>query len=88
MANDTISIRDARRIWRSSPETREVVIELLRLNWRIRPAGGHYRARCPCGYPLSGPGVGIWSTPQNDGTHARRIRRIAAHCPDEHDLIR
>ncbi len=82
-----LSKRDASRIWRAKPDTRKVVVTMIETGWVVWQGSKHYHARCPHGYPSTGT-VSINSTPQNDSSHARRLRDQAAKCPRKHDYIR
>lgn len=66
------------------PETAAVVIELMGKGWRVRRQGHKFRLYCPCG---DGRPLVCNGTPRNDHTHAERLRRQAALCPDCHDLL-
>ncbi|GAB3471956.1 hypothetical protein GCM10027519_47630 [Kineococcus endophyticus] len=56
------------------------------LGWRIRKQGHKVRIYCPCG-DADGRGAPVGGTVRDAGNVARRIRRLAEHCPDAHDLI-
>jgi len=60
-------------------------IELLTSDarrWRLVKQGHLYHLLCPCGQDF----VRVDNSPRNPESHARRILREAARCPDDHDL--
>ena len=81
MAPDFIEFADVGR--RELPAVLyELVGELAGCGWRIRRQGHKFRLYCPCGTGT----VRIDGTPQNAENQARRARREAARCPDNHAL--
>lgn len=81
--------QQARKKWRGYPETLKVVLEMLALGWRLQERGNnHVTGFCPHGHPERGAKpLQIYSTPQNDGRHARRLRREASACPSHHERL-
>jgi hypothetical protein len=65
------------------PQVGNVVVELLARGWRVRREGHKFALYCPCGESI----IRVNGTPQNDHSHAIKIKRQAAHCPERHDLI-
>jgi hypothetical protein len=80
--------------WVSSPKAirreckqniADLLVELLGAGWRVRRAGHKYELYCPCG--ANGIRVKANGSPENDDTHAMRVRRQTDLCPDRHDLM-
>lgn len=63
-------------------EVYSVVKDLMANEWRLRRQGHKFKLYCPCGAVK----LTVNGTPQNAANHAKRLRRLAAHCPDRHDL--
>lgn len=61
-----------------------VLVDLEAAGWRLRRQGHKAYAYCPCGVPDGR--IRIDGTPKNPTAHARRLRRLAEHCPDGHAL--
>lgn len=77
----------SRKVRKSLPsEVYDAVRELTDAGWTLHEAGHKYRLRCPC-YP-DGRGFPVPGSPSNAGNTARRVRRNAEHCPDQHDLMK
>lgn len=79
------SLADARR---SLAKEVYVVVELLvkEHGWRLRKQGHKYGLYCPCTEGRANF-IPIPGTPKNPVHAARRIKRLAAHCPDRHELM-
>ena len=88
MGADPVSItkQQASKIWKGKPETAKIVKAMLVDGWLIVKEGKHYRAFCPC--PQSRKNASVHGSPQNDSTHARRLRDFKAKCPDRHEHMR
>lgn len=87
---EPLTKRKAARVWRGYKETKKIVTQMIASGWSVVPQGKHYRAFCPCtaGDVRDGAAdVRISCTPQNDGTHARRLRDAMHKCPDRHQYI-
>ena len=84
-----MTVDRARTKWKKYGETREAAIELIEAGWHLfeHAATGKVSAWCPHGRPTSGKPVRLNATPQNDGSHARRVLRQSRYCPDRHDLL-
>lgn len=82
---DELTSRDASKVWKRYPDTAKAVKALIKSGWSVVRSGKHYRAWCPCEDPQS---VRLSCTPQNDSTHARRVRDTASKCPDRHEYMR
>lgn len=80
MSGEWVSAHDVRR--EISPVVHEVLKELENKAWRIRRQGHKFYLYCPCGTGR----IRVDGTPQNADTQARRIDRLAQHCPNRHDL--
>lgn len=81
MPPDFIELADVGR--REVPDViYELLSELVGGGWRIRRQGHKFYLYCPCGTGK----IRIDGTPQNAVTQARRARREAARCPDNHAL--
>jgi len=85
MTSDWVSAASVRR--EVAPEIFEVIVELEARGWRIRRQGHKFYAYCPCDAAV-GVKLRIDGTPRNPSGQARRLRRQAAHCPDNHELDR
>ncbi len=59
-----------------------VLKKLVAQGWTLKPQGHLYHLLCPCGRDR----IRVDSTPRNPETQARRIKREAARCPNDHDL--
>lgn len=68
------------------PVTYRLLEDLVAQGWRLRRQGHKFYVFCPCGDP--GGRIRIDGTPRDAETQARRARREAAHCPDDHALDR
>lgn len=90
MGKEYLTLSGMRRRWKQYPDTRTVVIDMIKAGWKIVPGGkNHMRARCPHGCPPPPKrGIAISSTPQNDGAHADRLRDQMAKCPERHVYMR
>ena len=65
-----------------------VVEELMGAGWRLRRQGHKFRIYCPCpDGDATRATIAVNGTPKNPSTHARQVRRAAAHCPDRHELM-
>lgn len=64
----------------------DVVLGLLDAGWTVVRKAHKFRVYCPCG---SGDGVSIPvnGTPRDPDSHAKRIARLARHCPDSHEHV-
>lgn len=84
---DVLTTSEARRKWKGYPETQAVAVEMIRAGWRLEArTSGHVSAWCPHGRPGRGAKpIQLYSTPQNDGNHARRVARETRKCPDRHE---
>jgi hypothetical protein len=80
-----ITKAEASGIWKGSKETKAEVRALIDAGWEVFKQGRHYRAYCPCLEAQANTAVSC--TPQNDGTHARRLRAVRSKCPNRHELI-
>ncbi|MFF8385083.1 hypothetical protein ACF053_15755 [Streptomyces kanasensis] len=60
-------------------EVRRVLEKWTALGWALRKEGHWGRLYCPCGAGCTA--IPVSGSPQNDGTHARRIDRMASRCP-------
>lgn len=94
MAN--LDERDVSRRWKAYPDTKQQLLRALELGWHLRTSGGGKpRLFCPCDQPdprLQGgrrASVTVNWTPQNDGSHAGRIKgALAKRCPEDHQIMR
>jgi len=80
-----ITKAEASRIWKGSKETKNAVHALIDAGWEVCAQGKHYRAYCPCEGVRASTRVSC--TPQNDGSHARRLLAVKDRCPSRHQLI-
>ena len=64
------------------PLVYDVLKDLETEGWRVRRQGHKFYLYCPCG----GGKIRVDGTPKNPGNQARRIRKIAGHCPNRHEL--
>jgi hypothetical protein len=60
-------------------EVRKVLVKWTALGWVLRKEGHWGKLYCPCEAACTT--VPVSGSPQNDGTHARRIDRMASRCP-------
>jgi hypothetical protein len=72
--------------WKGKPDTAKIVKAMLIGGWLIVKQGKHYRAYCPC--PESRKKTSVNGSPQNDGSHARRLLDFKSKCPDKHEHMR
>lgn len=86
---DRMTAKEARRKWRGYPVTLRVALVMLDGGWRLHEqTNGHVSAFCPHGHPSQGSKpLKIYSTPRNDGNHARRLGREISACPEHHDRL-
>jgi hypothetical protein len=64
-----------------------VIAELCRTRgFKVRRQGHKFYLYCPCG--TDGAMISVPGTPRNADVAARRLRRAASHCPDQHELAR
>ena len=88
MSATPMTVRDARKKWQGNPDTRAEAVRLIQGGWTLVEKTKHVHATCPHGYPGDGiKPIMLSSTPQNDGRHARRVRRETGHCPDHHERL-
>jgi hypothetical protein len=62
------------------PEVEKAIAYAEDRGWRWRKQGHWGRLYCPCG-DREGCQIGVFGTPQNAGSHAKRIRRLVDNCP-------
>lgn len=63
-------------------EVADAVAAALAKGWRLQPGGGHVWGTLYCSHAArDGCKVRIHSSPQNPGSHARRIRQEVDACP-------
>jgi hypothetical protein len=82
VAGERVLARDVRR--EVAGPVYEVMVVLEGQGWRFVRLGHKFTARCPCGDRRGQ--MAINGTPQNPDNHAKKILRLAQHCPDSHDL--
>lgn len=68
------------------PVIYELLQDLIAHGWRLRRQGHRFYVYCPCRDPDGR--IRIDGTPRNPVAQARRARREARHCPNDHDLDR
>lgn len=80
------SLKDARRSL--DQEVYEVVADLVKnKGWRLREQGHKYALYCPCKDGRANF-ITLPGTSKNPGNAAKRVKRSASRCPDQHDLIK
>lgn len=62
-------------------EVEKAVQYAERLGWRVVMSSGHAWGRMLCPHAnRNGCMVSVWSTPKNEGNHARQLRRVVDRC--------
>lgn len=68
------------------PEVERAIQYAEQLGWRVVMGSGHCWARLLCPeHSRDGCQMGVYSTPQNAGNHARQIRNRVDRCPHRDD---
>lgn len=86
---DCLTVRKARKKWKSHPETCAVAVAMIEAGWLlVLRKSGHVDAWCPHERPAEGfKPLKLHGTPQNDGSHASRVRRKFGYCPGRHGQL-
>jgi hypothetical protein len=82
VAGEEVRVRDVRR--EVDGPVYDAMTVLEGRGWRFVRLGHKFTARCPCGDRRGQ--MSINGTPRNPGNHAKKILRLAQHCPGSHDL--
>lgn len=85
MTDELLTASDVGKRWNGYKETKAQLYAMLEAGWELRQGAGYATAYCPC--PDERASIPIWKTPKNDSNHARRLKRLASHCPEHHELL-
>jgi hypothetical protein len=63
----------------TKPEVRDVLLKWVKAGFALDESGHWGTLRCTCENKCTS--IPVSGTPQNPGSHARKIDRLAARCP-------